>query len=574
MAHQIRFCLGTSLLGLLLCLSLPAAALTSPDAPEAATGRYALSTATSSKAMVVTANAHASEAARRMLQQGGSAVDAAIAAQAVLGLVEPQSSGFGGGLFLVYFDGRQAMSVDGRETAPARLHRDSFLRAPGEAMAFDDVIQSGMAVGVPGAVAALEASHRRWGRLPWKTLFQPAIALAEAGFPVSPRLHALIQQDRLLARQPDTRSYFFDQDGQPWPVGHLLRNPDYARSLRLLADKGAPAFYRGALALELARRVQARGGVLHARDLKAYRPKVAPAFCQPYRHYRICTAPPPAGGSTVLQALKLIEPLNTEATPPELALHHLMEAERLAFADRQRYSADPAFVPVPLAGLFDPAYLDSRRRLISEKRIASVSAGIPPGLKAPWGTDGQLLERGTTQLSIVDAEGHWLSMTSSIEDAFGSRLLAGGMLLNNQLTDFSFLPEQGGRPLANALAPGKRPRSAMSPTLVFDARGEPLMSLGAPGGSRIIGFVTQALVGSLDLGLSPGDAVQQPHRLSRSGPVEAESDGNDSDLAALRARGHSIVTGDINSGLAIIRREGTQLTGAADPRREGQALAP
>ncbi len=554
----------------LLLLGLPAQALERPAAPEAATGLYRLSTAESPTGMVVTANPHASAAALAILRQGGSALDAAIAAQAVLGLVEPQSSGLGGGAFLVYFDGRQTLSLDGRETAPAALKPGSFSREPGVARDFDEVIQSGQAVGVPGVLAALAQGHKRWGRLPWPTLFQPAVALAEAGFPVSARLHQLIKTDRLLARQPTTHAYFFDEAGQPWPPGHLLKNPAYAQSLRLIAQEGPAVFYRGKLGRQLAREVQAAGGALHLRDLKAYAPKVQAAFCQPYRVYRICTAPPPAGGWTVLQTLKLIEPLYAAQPSADLALHQLMEAERLAFADRQRYSADPSFIPVPLAGLFNANYLDGRRGLITEQRLATVEAGLPPGLKKPWATDGQLLERGTTQLSIVDAQGHWLSMTSSIEDAFGSRLMVAGLLLNNQLTDFSFLPEQNGRPVANALAPGKRPRSAMAPTLVFDDRGQALLSLGAPGGSRILGFVTQALVASLERGLSPAQVLALPHRLSRGGPVEAETEGTD--LDGLRQRGHPVLIGEINSGLGLIRRAGDSLQGAADPRREGQAL--
>lgn len=548
----------------------PTAPAIAPAAPEGDTGRYPLSTAQARHALAVTANPHATDAALAMLRRGGSAIDAAIAAQAVLGLVEPQSSGFGGGAFLVFFDGRQALSYDGRETAPATARPDRFLDAQEKPLPFYAAVGSGRGVGVPGVVAALADAHRAHGRLPWRTLFAPAIALARDGFPVSPRLHDLIARDPLLRQKDATRRYFFDPQGAPWPVGHRLRNPDYAATLQWLARKGARAFYDGAESAALIRALNAEGSDLTPADWRGYRARVAPALCAPYRQWQVCSAPPPSGGLAVLQTLRLLDGFAYDGDLPA-HLHRLLEAERLAFADRQRYSADPAHIPVPVAGLLDDAYLTARRALIGEQSMKTASAGIPPGLAPPWGQDGQLLEHGTTHLVIADARGRWLSMTSSIEDAFGSRLMAGGMLFNNQLTDFSFAPAENGRPLANAVAPGKRPRSAMAPVIVLDRAQRPVLAVGSPGGSRIIGYVLRTLVASLDEGLPPGAAVSVPLVLSRNGPAEVDRDFPPVLREALAAHGQPFASADLNSGIALLARRGQQLEGAADPRREGRA---
>ncbi|MDP2227027.1 MAG: gamma-glutamyltransferase [Moraxellaceae bacterium] len=554
----------------LLCPPLVVAAPQAPLAPEGNTGRYELSTASAGNAMVVTANPLASLAARDMLWAGGSAIDAAIAAQAVLGLVEPQSSGFGGGAFIVYHDGKKTLSIDGRETAPASAQPNRFLGSNGKPLPFYTAVNSGLGVGVPGALAALEESHRRYGKLPWKSLFAPAIRHAREGFPVSPRLHMLIARDRLLAKKTHARDYFLAPDGSAWPAGHLLKNPAYAAALEKIANSGSKEFYRGKLMQGMVKSLTIEGADLSEEDWKNYQPKVAPALCQPYRQYSVCSAPPPSGGLAVLQTLAILDGLGRE-NDEALRLHQLTEAERLSFADRQRYSADPALVPVPVAALLQKDYVASRRALIGERSMGTASAGTPPGLSSPWGQDGQLLENGTTQIVIADANGHWLSMTSSIEDAFGSRLLIDGMLLNNQLTDFSFLPAESGRPLANRVQPGKRPRSAMSPVIVLDENGRPILALGSPGGSRIIGYVLRALVASLDEGMSPGEVVQLPHVLSRNGATEIDSDLAIGLRESLEARGHTLEPGDMNSGLAIIRRQRGRLEGAADPRREGMA---
>lgn len=568
----------------LLCLHVPAAlalqapaprnapppAVLAPAAPEGNTGRYPLSAARADSAMAVTANPFATEAALSILKRGGSAIDAAIAAQAVLGLVEPQSSGLGGGAFLVYSDGRQALSYDGRETAPASARADRFLDDNGQPLPFHAAVASGRGIGVPGVVAALYQAHKAHGRLPWKQLFTPAIALARAGFPVSPRLHALIARDPLLRNHPSTRRYFFDADGNPWPVGHLLQNPDYARTLERLASQGAINFYRSRETRNLIAELNKAGADFTAADWRDYRPRSGAALCAPYREWKVCTSPPPSGGWTVLQALRLLDGFAYNGDLP-LHLHRLLEAERLAFADRQRYSADPAFVPVPLAALLHDEYIAQRRALIGEQSMKSASAGTPPGLALRLGQDPQILEHGTTHLAIADGKGRWVSMTSSIEDAFGSRVMAGGMLFNNQLTDFSFQPTENGRPLANAVAPGKRPRSAMSPVIVLDRNDRPVLALGSPGGSRIIGYVLRVLVASLDEQLPPAAAVSVPLALSRNGPTEVDSDFPPALRAALEARGHPLQEADLNSGIALIQRSGNAARGAADPRREGRA---
>lgn len=563
-------CLLATALATALLVPAALAADSAPLAPEGNTGRYALSHAAAAQTMAVTANRYATDAARQILWAGGSAIDAAIAAQAVLGLVEPQSSGFGGGAFIVYHDGKKTVSFDGRETAPATATDGRFLSQAGKPLPFYTAIDSGLGMGVPGVLAALEEAHDRYGRLPWKKLFAPAIALARSGFPVSARLHALIERDPLLHEKDRTRDYFFDSDGKPWPTGHVLKNPAYADSLERIASGGAKEFYRGKMAKELVKSLNLLGSDTTADDWKNYRAISSEAICQPYRQLKVCSAPPPSGGWTVLQTLAILDRFPAE-NDEVLRLHRLLEAERLSFADRQRYSADPAFVSVPLKGLLDPAYIQGRQALIGERSMNTAQAGTPPGIAMNWGQDKQLLEHGTTQIVIADGRGQWLSMTSSIEDAFGSRLLVDGILFNNQLTDFSFAPTENGALLANRVQAGKRPRSAMAPVIVLGADGKPVLALGSPGGSRIIGYVLRALTASIDEGLPPVEAVALPMVLTRNGPTEIDSDFPPALREALEASGQVFSEGDLNSGLAIIRRSDGQLEGAADPRREGKA---
>lgn len=542
--------------------------------PEAGSGRYPLSQAQGRRVMVVTAHPLATAAALDMLRAGGSAADAAVAAQAVLGLVEPQSSGLGGGGFLVMaVPGQGVTAVDGRETAPAATDEHRFQHADGSPMAFDEALGQARAVGVPGTVALLAETHRRWGRLPWARTLQPAIRLAERGVPVSHRLNLLAGQDALLHASPSLRAHFLDADGQPWPVGHALRNPAQARLLRALARQGPQAFYHGPMAATFVDGLRAAGSDITLADWSQYRARVSPALCRPLGEQTLCSAPPPAGGLTVLENIGLRQASPAIAPDDDNSrLHRLLEAERLGFADRQRYAADPAQTAVPVDGLLAADYLAARASLISAQAASgSVAAGTPAG--APLvARDAQLREAGTSHLAIVDADGRWLAMTSSIEDSFGSRLMLQGILMNNQLTDFSFLPVQDGKPVANRVAPGKRPRSAMSPTLVLDARGRPLLSLGSPGGSRIIGFNTRVLSAWLDGLRDAGALVSLPHALNRNGASEIEATLPADTVASLRQRGHDLRVAPMTSGLGVIlRRPDGGLDGAADPRREGRA---
>ena len=538
--------------------------------PEAATGRYPLSVAKARKAMVVTAHPLATKAALQMLRAGGSAADAAVAAQAVLGLVEPQSSGFGGGSFLLHAHGGKVTAIDGREVAPAAATAQRFLTADQLPMRFNEALANARAVGVPGTVAALAAAHQRWGKLPWSTLLAPAIALAETGAPVSDRLFRLAAQDELLARNPSTAAHFLDADGQAFPPGTRLKNPAYAQLLKTLAKAGPQGFYQGEWAESLVTQLQAAGSDISLTDWRNYQATVTPALCRPLawanQAGQICSAPAPSGGFTVIENLLLMAQANA-ALPLD---HRLLEAQRLSFADRQRYSADPAFVPVPTEGLLSPAYTQARAALIAEQAAGTVPAGeVFPSLSLA--TDQQVLEHGTSHFTIVDARGHWLAMTSSIEDAFGSRLMINGLLMNNQLTDFSFVPELDGLPVANRVAPGKRPRSAMSPTFVLTAKGKPLISVGSPGGSRIIGFNTGVIARWLQGEHDAGVLVSAPHALNRNGFTELEHGFPAERRAELVARGHDIRDVDMASGLGVIVRTANGLQGAADPRREGQA---
>lgn len=538
--------------------------------PEAATGRYPLSVAHGRQAMVVTAHPLATEAALAMLRAGGSAADAAVAAQAVLGLVEPQSSGLGGGSFLLHAHRGEVTAIDGRETAPAEATANRFLHADRQPMQFNQALADARAVGIPGTVAALAEAHQRWGQLPWAQLLAPAIALAETGAPVSDRLYRLAAQDELLARSPSTASYFLDSEGQPQLPGTRLKNPAYAALLKSLAKEGARAFYQGQWADSFVQQLRTAGSDIRVADWQAYQAKVTPALCRPLpwakQVGRICSAPPPAGGLTVIENILLMAQANA-ALPLD---HRLIEAQRLGFADRQRYSADPAFVPVPVEGLLSPAYIQARAGLIGERAAGTVSAGhVFPALSLA--TDTQVLEHGTSHFAITDARGHWLAMTSSIEDAFGSRLMINGLMMNNQLTDFSFVPELDGLPVANRVAAGKRPRSAMSPTLLLNAAGQPVLSVGSPGGSRIIGFNTGVIARWLRGEHDVGALVSAPHALNRNGFTELENGFPAERRAELSERGHDIRDVEMASGLGVIVRHAKSLQGAADPRREGRA---
>lgn len=538
--------------------------------------------ATATRHMVAAAHPLAAEAGREVLRLGGSAIDAAVAVQAVLGLVEPQSSGIGGGAFILHWDAatRALVSWDGRETAPVAATPNLFLRPDATPMGFHEAAVGGRAVGVPGAVAALEAAHRAHGRLPWDTLFAPAIALAEQGFTVSPRLAAAIAADRArLARDPAARAYFLP-DGVPLQTGHVLRNPLYAETLRAIAARGAAALREGPIAEAIVAAVRGADwnpGTMTLVDLAAYRPVQRDPVCVLYRAWRVCgMGPPSSGGIAVGQILGLVSHTDMVSLDPRGAdaAHWLAEAGRLAFADRNLYVADSDRVRVPVRGLLDRAYLTSRAQLIDRDRAnPSPKPGNPPWRDAALVPDETVREHGTSHVSIRDAAGNAVSMTTTIEDAFGARVMAAGFLLNNQLTDFSFRPEIDGRPVANRVEPGKRPRSSMAPTMVFDPQGELRVILGSPGGARIIGYVAQTLIAILDWAMDPQAAIALPRVVTVGTEIELEADTDAAALKeALEARGHRVAVRALPSGLHAIVVTARGVMGGADPRREGVAL--
>lgn len=550
----------------------------SEQAPESATGLTPKTVVQAAQAMVATAHPLATDAGYRILQQGGSAVDAAIAVQLVLSLTEPQSSGLGGGAFLLFYDGSEVVALDGRETAPAAATPERFLDAQGRPLPFRAAAVGGRSVGVPGVMHMLGLAHQRYGALPWATLFQPALQLAYEGFPLSRRLHLLLAGDAYLGQSATARDYFYTTHGMPKAIGTVLRNPDYARTLEALATHGAEALYHGPLAENIVRAVRqhpTNPGDLTLADFATYRSLQRVPLRHTYGAWTLYGMPPPsAGGIATLQILSLLEPLALRQYAP-LGLdsvHLFADAGRLAYADRGRYIADPAYVPVPVDGLLDAQYLAARRRLIRLTQSMGLAApGMPPGAsQRPFGDDHSFEYPSTSHVSIVDAQGRAVSMTTSIEAAFGSRIMVNGYLLNNQLTDFTFLPTEQGRPVANRLQPGKRPRSAMAPTLVFDAQGAFAASVGSPGGSAIINYVAQTLLALLEWQLNPQQAVNLPHYGSRNGPTELElGQGLEVLVSSLNARGHHIRLIESNSGLTAIQQTPHGYLGGADPRREG-----
>ncbi|TWI65206.1 gamma-glutamyltranspeptidase/glutathione hydrolase [Pseudoduganella lurida] len=584
--------LNIALAAALLCTGSATLAQTAAlqRAPEIATGYQEKAGVTTHKYMVAAANPLATEAGYRMLKQGGSSIDAAIATQMVLTLVEPQSSGIGGGAFLMLFDGKKVHSYDGRETAPMAATERLFLGDDGKPMSREQGIVGGRSTGAPGVLRMLALAHRQHGKLAWAKLFAPAIELAENGFKVSPRLNALLKYDASrLPRDPVAAAYFYDKEGAPRPVGYLLKNPELAKTLREIARGGAEVFYTGRIARDIAAKVAdhpTNPGLLTARDIADYRPKERDPVCSDYRQWTVCGAPPPSsGGIAIAQMLGILETTKIAAYPPvngqldAQAIHLFSEAGRLAYADRNRYVADTDFVPLPgkgIASMLDKGYLAGRAALIGEKSMGSAQPGTPQGMQVAWGTDTALDKPSTSHLVAVDQYGGGLSMTTSVEDAFGSRQMVDGFMLNNQLTDFSFdaADEQG--PIANRVQPGKRPRSAMSPTLVFDkATNKLVLATGSPGGSTIINYVMKVLVGTLDWNLDVQQAISLPNYGSRNGPTELEAGRVNADvIAQLKAKGHEVKEFEQNSGLQGIQRRNdangkTVWFGGADPRREG-----
>jgi len=575
---------------------------TLPVAPESASGyRTDLQARHASRHMAAAANPLAAEAGREMLRRGGSAIDAAIAMQAVLTLVEPQSSGIGGGALIMLWDGKNVRTYDGRETAPAGATERLFLQADGTPMPFTRAQIGGRSVGTPGVLRALELAHKKHGRLPWAQLFEPAIKLAEQGFTISPRLHQLIASDSSLRSSPDMVAYFLNADGSPKAIGTRLKNPALAAVLQRIANEGPDALYRGVVAQEIVRKVQghANPGSLSLNDLKDYTAKERAPLCTDYQRWQVCGMPPPSSGGIAvaqilgtLQALEArdkhyalapLKPVKTNAPagiePDPQAVHLISEAERLAYADRAQYVADTDFVPVPVKGLVDPGYLASRAALIGERSMGTAEPGTPPGIQVAYAPDRSPLRISTSQVVAVDDEGGAVSMTTTIESAFGSHLMVQGFLLNNEMTDFSFIPEENGQKVANRVEPGKRPRSSMAPTLIFDRQsGEFLATIGSPGGSQIIEYVAKSTIGLLDWNLDAQQAINLPNFGSRNGPTELErGQFSPALIQALKAKGHEVNEIDMTSGTqAIVRGRDAQgnvsLTGGADPRREGEAL--
>jgi gamma-glutamyltranspeptidase/glutathione hydrolase len=536
------------------------------------------------KFAVAAANPLATDAGYQVLRAGGSAIDAAIAVQMVLTLVEPQSSGIGGGTFVLHWNGKAVEAFDGRETAPAAADERLFLEADGRPMGFFEAVVGGRSVGTPGTLRVLELAHRRYGKLQWRALFQPAIHLAEQGFNVSPRLHTLLKADEHLRNDPAARAYFYDRDGEPHRVGTLLRNAALASTLKAVAERGADAFYSGEMADEIVTKVRGHAsnpGRLTTADLRAYRAVTREALCSNWKRYRVCGFPPPSSGGIavaqilgILERVQIAQPMQDGLPTPE-TLHVYAEAARLAFADRAQYVGDPAFVAAPAgswSSLLDPAYLAERAALIGGQAATSVQPGVPRGTRASYAPMPPQPESGTSHVSIVDPYGYAIAMTTTIENQFGSRQMVRGFLLNNQLTDFSFVPaDSKGRPVANRVEPGKRPRSSMSPTLVFDREtGRLVMSAGAPGGAMIIHYTAKTLLATLDWNLNAQQAIALPNFGVTDGPLLLEAGRfARSTLQALGRRGHDAREVALPSGVHAIQRTPTGWFGGADPRREG-----
>jgi gamma-glutamyltranspeptidase / glutathione hydrolase len=544
-----------------------------PPAPEAATGYQTKQTVSAKKFMVVAANPLAVDAGYKVLQQGGSAVDAAIAVQMVLNFVEPQSSGIGGGAFLLHYDARtkKLAAYDGREIAPQAATADMFLDAEGRPQKFYDAVVGGKSVGVPGLLRMLEVAHEKHGKLAWRKLFRPAIKLAQDGFPISPRLHGLITKDKFLAIDPTAREYFFESDGRPKAVNKYQYNQMLAKTLRDVSRRGAQAFYSGDIATAIVQAVNSHAqnpGALSLQDMRNYRAKTREPICGKYHTYKICSMPPPSsGGIALLQMLGMLEKFDLSALRPNSsgAIHLISEVGRLAYADRARYVADSDFVDVPVARLLESTYLAQRAELIQmEKSLGIAQPGELSTEKISLADDNALEFNSTSHISIVDGAGNAVSMTTTIEDAFGSRQMVRGFLLNNQMTDFSFMAEENGLPVANRIAPGKRPRSSMAPVMIFDASNQLVGIVGSPGGSAIINYVAKTVIGILDWNLTMQQAIDLPNFGSRNGPTELEQATDLENISAVKLI-------EMNSGLHGMWKTKQGWRSGADPRREGVA---
>ena len=576
----MKFWLPTIIAASVLTACTPASEQETRE-PEAATGFVEKSAVTADNFMVAAANPHAVDAGYQVLKRGGSAVDAAIAVQAMLGLVEPQSSGPGGGAFILYWDNEEnkLYSIDARETAPMDATESLFLDEEGNAPKWIDAVVGGRSVGTPGVIRGLELAHKRWGKADWSSLFSQTIELSKEGFEVSPRLAKLVEMEINpgVKKMPEASDYFFP-NGEPLKAESILKNPDYAKSLSLIAEQGADAFYQGELAAKIVDAVQnspIEPGALSLKDLSQYKAKLREPVCSAYRQYQVCgMGPPSSGGITTLQTLGVLENFELGELEPnsEQFVHFFTQASRMAYADRNQWIADPDFVEMPVEAMLDKTYLSSRADKITENDMGKAKPGVQ--LQPEYEQDIAYELPNTSHVSIVDAEGNVLSMTTSIEMGFGSTVMAGGFLLNNQLTDFSLAPGDGKEKYANRVEAGKRPRSSMDPIIVLDEKGEQVLhALGSPGGSRIINYVSQTLVGMLDWNLNVQQAINLGHVTNRNDYTSLEKGRDISELKAdLEKRGHDVKVIDLNSGLhgVSIDSDGT-LIGGADPRREGVA---
>ena len=585
-------CLAAALLT--ACASAPSSfTYTVPLQPEGLSGYTEKPGWATTKFAVAAANPLATDAGYQILKAGGSAIDAAIAVQMVLTLVEPQSSGIGGGAFLLHHDGKAVEAFDGRETAPAAADEKLFVKADGKPMAFYEGVVGGRSVGTPGTVRMLEMAHKQHGKLPWATLFQPAITLAEGGFKVSARLNTLLKGEQHLKKDPVAAAYFYNAQGEAWPVGHTLKNPELAQVLRKIAAQGSKGLLEGDVAQAIVDKVQKHAGnpgQLSLADLAGYQPKKRAPICHDYKaqgkDFRICGFPPPSSGAIAVgQILGILNHAYAGAIPLENGLpganwlHLYTEASRLAFADRAQYLGDPDFVQPPggnWMSLLDDKYLAERARLIGPQSMKTATPGNPGPVRTSLAPMPDQPEYGTSHISIVDAFGNAVAMTTTIEDVFGARQMVKGFLLNNELTDFSFAPADAqGKPIANRVQAGKRPRSSMAPTLVFDkATGELIMSGGSPGGALIIHFTAKTLYGVLNWGMTPQQAINLPNFASLNGPsILEEKRFPPATVEALRARGAEVREQAMTSGLQAITKGNAHGTpvwlGGADPRREG-----
>ena len=574
MKRLIRAGLAAGLSLLTSLPALPAAAAAPPPLTPAAGGKSGVG-----RTMVSAANPLAVEAGLRVLRAGGGAIDAAVAVQAVLGLVEPQSSGLGGGAFMIYYDGKthKVTAYDGREVAPMGASPSMFIGPDGKPLSFAEAVVSGRATGVPGAIAMLYAAQKDHGKKRWASLFDESERLARQGFEVSPRLANYLQGRFPQSTQPDVVRYFTKPDGQKYQVGDVLKNPAYADTLTRLAKKGPKALLEGPTAQRIVARLHddPLPSTMTLADLKGYRPKVTAPLCRAYRIYQVCTPQPPSGGVGLLELLGILEKTDIASRGPAdpRAWYIFAQASRLMYADRDHYIGDPAYVKAPVDGLLDPAYAAERAALIGDT-AGAVTWGRPQGAMAR-GEDRTQEPAGTSSFAIADADGNVLAITTTVESLFGTGRMVDGFFLNNQLTDFSFSPtESDGTPAANAVAGGKRPRSTMSPTLVLDQDGKLVAAIGSPGGGAIVAYVGKTLVGLLDWKLPMDQAINLPNVVAR-GPVVGTEDGMDAAIvASMKAKGLNVAPNrGENSGLhGLVALPDGRFMGAADPRREGVAV--